>query len=85
MKFITNSPRTEIEVGDIVRVTRIAKSHKDGWDDSWISPEMDRQVGKVSEVLKIKESAVNGICKEMLLKNNSGYLLYYPEFVLELV
>lgn len=83
MKLLSNYHTPEIEVGCHVRVLRIAESHANGWDNTWISPNMDKSVGTVSKVLEILVNR-NGI-REMMLENNIGYCFYYPEFVLEIV
>ena len=63
--------------GDNVRVLGKAKSIKMGWDNSWISPEMDLKIGKICEITEIG-MANTGISLD-------GRMLKFPFFVLELV
>jgi len=54
-----------------------AKSIKMGWDNSWVSPEMDLMIGKIYEITQIGMGNT-GISLD-------GSSLKFPFFVLELV
>jgi len=66
---------SKFKIGDKVLVTRMAKTHENGWDNGWV-PEMNKLVGKISKVTEIGDDG-RGIRLE-------DYF-YYPEFVLEKV
>jgi hypothetical protein len=63
--------------GDNVRVLGRAKSIKMGWDNGWVSPEMDLMIGKICEITQIGMGNT-GISLD-------GSRLKFPFFVLELV
>ena len=42
-----------LKVGDKVKVTRAAKDFEKGWSDFWISPDMDKFIGKIVTISKI--------------------------------
>jgi len=65
----------DIREGDKVRVVRKADNYKDGWGNTW-EYGIDPFIGKVYEVLKIKE--------EGIILNHKGCFLF-PYFVLEKV
>jgi len=66
---------SKFKIGDKVLVTRMAKDHENGWNNSW-APEMNKLVGEISKVTEIGDGG-RGIRLE-------DYF-YYPEFVLEKV
>lgn len=43
-----------LEVGDRVKVLRIAEDHEDGWTNSWVN-EMNPMVGKIHTITSINE------------------------------
>jgi hypothetical protein len=63
--------------GDKVRVLGRVKSGERGWDNGWVSPEMDLMIGKIYEITHIG-MANTGISLD-------GSRLKFPFFVLELV
>lgn len=66
------------KIGDKVRVTRIAASQENGWENSW--PDiMDRCVGHVFEVTYVYGKS--GI--QLDTKDMTGSMYGFPEFVLE--
>ena len=65
----------DIKIGDKVRVVREADNYKDAWGNTW-EYGIDPFIGKVYEVLKIKE--------EGIILNHKGCFLF-PYFVLEKV
>lgn len=69
-----SSSAYEFKPGDRVRVLRTAKTHENGWQNSWV-PEMYTAVGKEFEVVRV---SVHGV----YFKNRSEG---FPPFVLELV
>ena len=69
-----------LKQGDFVLVTRKAKSHKNGWENSW-TPEMDACVGKT---LKIS-SLVNKIAGITLERSGKLFDYEFPSFVLKKV
>lgn len=64
----------EFKPGDRVRVLRTAKTHENGWDNSWV-PSMDDAVGKEFEVTRVSTTGVH------FKHRFEGF----PPFVLELV
>ena len=67
-----------LKVGDRVRITRTAKIHEGGWNNSWIK-EMDKYVGKEGIVLSIA-SNTSGIEVDTVGELEG---CQYPYFVLE--
>lgn len=67
----------DLEVGDLVRVTREAEDNEGGWDCYW-APRMTALVGSVLKVKKIDEES--GI----VIPTENGDL-FFPYFVLEKV
>lgn len=67
-----------IKIGDHVRVTRIAKDHEDGWNNSWDDHEMNPSVNKVYDIIDVHD--------RYGIRLNLGFWGYwYPYFVLEKV
>ena len=65
----------QVKVGDKVKVLWAAVEDERGWNNSWITPDMDRTVGKIRRIVGIGDDiALNG-------KNGLGY----PYFVLEII
>ena len=62
-------------VGDKVKVLRKAKNGEMGWENNWISPEMDRQIGGVFEIINLIKGGIS----------LSPDAHRFPFFVLELV
>lgn len=69
-----------IQSGDIVKVLRKAESFELGWDNEWISPSMDKMVGKCFKVHN--NYGLYGFSLEI---SEGNYSLNVPWFVLELV
>lgn len=67
----------DIQEGDKVRVTRIAKDYEDGWNDCWVE-EMTDSVGQEGEVIEFDYYGVS--CR---FSNSDEYA--FPYFVLEKV
>ncbi len=61
-----------IKVGDRVKVTRKAGSHKNGWDNWWVE-NMDKMIGNLGVIIN------DGDTLGFKLSDES----YYPFFVLE--
>jgi hypothetical protein len=75
LKLVSLKANTgKFKVGDIVRVTRVAKTYEHDWQAGWVSI-MDNSVNETFEIVEDR--------------NNLGYRLensfLYPEFILELV
>lgn len=63
--------------GDQVRVTRVAKTHEDGWQNAWVS-DMDIAVGKIGTVVE-HTSSMRDVTLDIAGVSRYGY----PTFVLE--
>ncbi len=68
----------KLNMGDMVKVIRAAKSYKDGWDMEW-EPWMDSLIGKTSEVKGV--DGWDGWCG-IVIKSQIG-ICCVPYFVLE--
>lgn len=67
--------------GDKVKILRKARSHSKGWKDSWISPQMDKAVGKIGTV-----EGVNVVDHDVFLTvPGLDEEWGFPDFVLKLV
>ena len=73
-EFIKWMKEDPLKVGDKVRITRSAKSHSEGWDNTWIS-NMNKYIGTETVVTNIYGGS--GIS----LLNCEGYR--FPSSVLE--
>ena len=73
--YIIKQARCGLCVGDTVKVTRVAKTHEGGWNNSW-TPDMDSTVGYTRTISKITQWGVRFV-------EAGGYS--YPYFVLEIV
>ena len=71
-EYIKRQNNSGIEVGDMVKVTRIAKSHEEGWSTMWID-DMDNYVGKTCRVVDISERGIQ------LVDDKNAY---FPFFIL---
>lgn len=78
MDYHERQKASGIEVGDNVKVIRIAKGREKGWGTGWDS-EMDNYVGKTFEVIDVSNSC--GFYLTSL--NRDSYV--FPYFVLEIV
>lgn len=56
LSYVKRQAKCGLKVGDRVRITRIAKSHEDGWRNQWLST-MDKFVGEVSIIESIHETS----------------------------
>jgi hypothetical protein len=74
--YIAKEKASGLKVGDKVLITRAAKSHEQGWGNGWVSPKMDKEVGKVGTIVEIAEEG-QGIRLSGLGENYR-----YPYFVL---
>lgn len=70
---------TKFNVGDKVKITKKAKSHENGWGDSWVSL-MDRAVGKIGTV--VSDCSVYPHSVEVEIPGITTRF-FYPDFVLE--
>ena len=70
--------KSKYKIGDKVRVTRIAASHKNGWTNSWNSC-MDCCVGKLFSV--VQDHKRSGYTLDTRAVTSCNYS--FPEFVLE--
>lgn len=68
----------DIEVGDFVKILRVAKDSEMGWSNSWARG-MNKLVGKTGEVISIDN---DGFAVQM--EGDADYW-HYPFFVLEKV
>lgn len=75
-KYREQSAATGLKPGDNVIVTRHARSHVRGWQNSWVT-QMTKQIGNVLRV----ESADDGYGYQ--LTGTDGLTLDYPFFVLQ--
>lgn len=64
---------TKFKVGEMVTVTRAAKSYEKNWNDSWVDG-MNSTVGRTYRVEVVKADKCGGI------RLSAGY--WYPSFVL---
>jgi len=65
------------EIGDRVKLIRRVESYTEGWNNTWISPDMDKKIGQEGNIYEVGD---NG------LKINWGEAIicfYYPYFALE--
>lgn len=76
-EYLKGHEASGIKVGDKVKVTRAADDWENGWNNTWITSEMDECVGETWEV--IADNAKTGFQLEA-----PGYY-EYPYFVLEVV
>lgn len=76
--YLEGQRESGIKVGDRVRILRIARDYEDGWENAWISPQMDGYVGQVGEVTQV--GGTSGICVD---KGDGGWR--FPYFVLQKV
>ena len=66
-----------LKVGDKVRIMREAEDHEQGWENSWVKPEMDKAVGE-------KFTIIDDL-KENGFSLNIACSYRFPWFVLEKV
>lgn len=64
-----------LKVGDKVRIMRRARDYEKGWNNTWVSPEMDWDIGKIGTVKSMTSDGVEFV----------EFLCRYPVFVLEKV
>lgn len=74
--YIIMQEASGIEVGDTVKVLRVAKTHEMGWDNSWVS-RMEPTIGEIF--------VVDCLCNGGEGIHNRGNDADYPFFVLEIV
>ena len=72
--YLDTQAKCGLNIGDIVKITRAAETHENGWNNSWVL-DMDLEVGQIRTISLIAEYGVR--FKEC------GYT--YPFFVLESV
>lgn len=75
MTYLEGHEASGLKIGDMVKITRKAKSNEDGWDNNW-DKGMDKYIGK--EFVISFDAHKHGF---RLL--NESYC--YPYFILELV
>jgi hypothetical protein len=73
--YIEGLKASGLKIGDVVRVTRAAKTQESGWNNSWMTPQMNGFIGKEYTIDYISERS--GI----RFKEDSRYL--FPYFILE--
>lgn len=73
--YIDAQSKSNLCIGDIVKIVRVAKSNEAGWNNVW-TPTMDQFIGHTGQISQIDSYGIS-------LEITQGYK--FPFFILELV
>ena len=48
--YLSEQKKCELKIGDVVKITRKAETYENGWNNAWVTPNMNRYVNQIHKI-----------------------------------